>query len=853
MPALPSSTPLQNAINQGNNSLATFANQVQGYVNNTVPTPQSNLATYNPYQAYSGTPGSNPPSQYSPYPQSNLATYNPYQAYSGTPGSNPITNFSPVINVTAPTPIVNVNIPNFFDNFLNNVLPQLLHTYVPGALPILNIGDNILKAIGPIIGPTLQPFIDTNKKLIDNFAMNFDLLHKDLAAIMDKSGLNATTQAKQYADYGLAAIQEILTNANKNAATFNQPISEALKTINTNTSIQMSINEGILRRLEADEKAKTTTQNLDLKALGEEALRQILKVLSDVMKFLAEPRKTLVETMGVISEGLQDPITRSVLEQKDKLDDVINKIQTGKYNSWHEALDDFNKLAGSSWALQGLINFVILLTMPMRAILAGSEPLSTELKHLANAEHPLQLLDASTYIMYMFKNPTNTEFVYKQLHKLGLDDNNISILTSAATPILQAQQVISAQLRGLIDENTRDRILGNSGYDNESKEILTQLSQVVPPINDLISMMAHDVFSPLDRAKYRLDENYPIALTELAAKQGLSEYWARNYWAGHWQYPSPTAVFEMLHRRNSEPELKGFTSADVDEFLRLADYSPEWRAKLRAISFQPLGRIDIRRIYKAGGKDDNWLKFHYEADGYNDRDVADLIKWTKDTQLPEDESELTKIENKLQGVVENRYIAGAMNSTEATNILKYLNKSDLFIQKAIPLWDLIRSLSGLHNETQDLSIKIKNATIAAKTKGNISNIQAKRVLVSTGMSEQQAELNLHYADLQYAVALKTKAQDTYQSQYAVHNIDETEFRAGLAGYEFSSAEIDRAFLEAQLMRTNKTKKPTEKQLETWYKDGVLDDEQLQEELAGLGLSQKYVQLIYSDITKGKLQ
>lgn len=575
----------------------------------------------------------------------------------------------------------------------------------------------------------------------------------------------------------------------------------------------------------------------------------LTKFFSKAGELLNNPGDKATDFILAKQEAARQSVVDTVEQQKKKLDNIINKLQAGDYTSWHEVIDDFSAMGGSGSLLQGLLNFGILLTFPVRAILAGGEPIASELKHLSQAEHPVQLLDPQSYVIYLLRSPTQRKWAMEQLGKLGLNESQISALVTASLRIVPPDQIIAAKLRNFIDTNTADRLLGASGFDDENKKIIEELAQFIPPINDQIMFLVKEAYNEDAIRRYQLDSPEYRQLIDIGRKIGLSEEWIRRYWIAHWQYPSPNQVMEMWHRRNSEPELKGFSQQDVDEYLKVADYSPAWRPRLRAISFNPLGRIDVRRIYKAGGKSDEWLKVHYEANGYNEQDVRDLVEWTKNTQLPEDESELSKLNDKVQSTLENRYLAGAINATEASNILRYLGKSDMYISKALPALDLIRSLSGLHNETQDLAVKVKAATLSAKTRGNISNTQAKRLLVSTGMSDEQATLNLHYADLQYQVKLKEQAQNTYQTQYAVHNIDESEFRSGLSGYEFTKDEIDKAFMEAQLMRVNKTKKPTEAQLEKWYKNGTINDAQLQDELRGLGLSEKYVQVIYQDIVK----
>jgi hypothetical protein len=831
-------------------------NTIGGAINS-IPQIISNLTTYTA-----------PPIQYSPYtqpsgylqpspylPPSNLQTYTPptyyaqsivsgQQSYSGGP-INVNVQPTPVNIVVNPTP-VNINIPSMGSTTLEGMMKQILNMYVPGASQVLSTTENIAQALAPVLGPILNPMVTTLQSMQSNFEKNFTAMADVLRLIMEKSGLNATTDFKAYNDFAHSAVEFIRDTANKIALQDNTSITDAIHLIGTQVDKYDSVIKATLDQIKASQEAEVKARDEALKNGQKDVFSLLITVLTAIAHFMSAPQQNLNKTLGLVVSDVQEPISKSVEGQKEKLDAVINKIQAGKYSSWHEALDDFNKLAGNSWLLQGVINLVIILTMPARAILAGSEPLAKELSHLANAEHPLQLLDAMSYIVYLFRNPTQGDWVNVQLHKLGLSNEQISVLISSAIRILQPQDIISAQLRGFIDEKTRDRLLGDNGYDSESKALLAKLSKVLPPIQDLTRIADKRVWGLKLDSKFGQFTEMPREYADFMAQHGIDTQFTEWIWAAHWSLPSPNMIFDAEHRGLLKP-------GDMDGYLALTDYVPYFRDILKQISYNVLGRIDIRRIYKAGGKSVDWLKRHYEADGYNPQDVQDLVDWTVNTQLPEDETELTKLENKLHGLIESKYIDGTIDATNARNMLKYLNRSDDYINRALPILDLIRSFSTAHNDIQDLSARVRKATIDAKTKGHISNIQAKRLLLSTAMPEAQVDLSLHYAELQYTIALKAKAEDTYKTQYALHNINETEFRNSLSGYEFMPDEIDRAFLEADLMRVNKTKKPTEAQLEKWYNDKVIDDSQLQEELRGLGLSERYVQYIYNDLSKGKVQ
>ncbi|GAH81991.1 unnamed protein product, partial [marine sediment metagenome] len=103
--------------------------------------------------------------------------------------------------------------------------------------------------------------------------------------------------------------------------------------------------------------------------------------------------------------------------------------------------------------------------------------------------------------------------------------------------------------------------------------------------------------------------------------QGISEYWAQKYWYAHWDTPSITQGFEMLHR--------GFIDRkELDDLFRTVEIPPFWRDKLTAIAFNPFTRVDVRRMHKAGVLTDDELVTAYMDVGYNADKAAKMTEFT---------------------------------------------------------------------------------------------------------------------------------------------------------------------------------------------------------------------------------
>lgn len=137
-----------------------------------------------------------------------------------------------------------------------------------------------------------------------------------------------------------------------------------------------------------------------------------------------------------------------------------------------------------------------------------------------------------------------------------------------------------------------------------------ELAHIIPPVGDIITMAVREAFTPEIAVRFGQYEDFPDPFAEWAAKKGLSKEWAERYWASHWSLPSASQGFEMLHRKViDEDELK--------MLLRALDIMPFWRDKLIQISYRPISRVDIRRMYAVGVLDEGGVQEAYEDLGYS--------------------------------------------------------------------------------------------------------------------------------------------------------------------------------------------------------------------------------------------
>jgi len=253
-----------------------------------------------------------------------------------------------------------------------------------------------------------------------------------------------------------------------------------------------------------------------------------------------------------------------------------------------------------------------------------------------------------------------------QLERHGFTDEDISSINLLSYVPLGVGQEVDLWLRDEITEEEVKGRLQRLGLNDTSANDLLKLSQVLPPVADLILFAIRGVFDLEESETFKEFEGLSPELVESfkrqfpqtgtglegsvthfvreAKKLGLSDEWVAAYWASHWRLPSIGTAFEMYHRLQPDmvehfsadlesakltPSEVAFGSHELDLLIRGADYSEFWREKLKAIAYKTLTRVDIRRMHKIKvftTKEE--LIFQYRTLGYSPENAGLMADFT---------------------------------------------------------------------------------------------------------------------------------------------------------------------------------------------------------------------------------
>ena len=269
-------------------------------------------------------------------------------------------------------------------------------------------------------------------------------------------------------------------------------------------------------------------------------------------------------------------------------------------------------------------------------------------------------------------------------------------------------QIIALHRRGIYTEEEANKELrGNGVLTDFDKTSFYRSTEAMPTVSDIVRFMVRDADDNEIASKYRTDEGlkekYGPQLQSWAKGQGITDEVMKYYWRSHWEIPSNTQLFEMLHRlRPDRPDAaaEGNIVIDADDIknaLIVNDTLPVWADALMAISYKPLTRTDAQRAFMIDAVSKEELYASYRDLGYSDANAERLVRFTM--QLKAKRKQASGGTEKVTAVL--KYYKGYLiGRTEALQRLKNGGLSDTGAEDALAIADRQRK-----NDSQMACIK----------------------------------------------------------------------------------------------------------------------------------------------------
>lgn len=391
---------------------------------------------------------------------------------------------------------------------------------------------------------------------------------------------------------------------------------------------------------------------------------------------------------------------------------------------------------------------------------------------------PDMLLQPGDLMHALNWNEIDLDKAITDIEKQGYTHDDAELLAKTRFQTPDITLLYELRLRGLMTENELYQGLLRRGYEPTDALKLLELKFFIPPVQDLITMAVREVFTPeIARANGQFDE-FPQAFAEWAAKQGVNEEWAKNYWAAHWRLPSEQMGFEMFHRQIiDEKRLRGLMVA--------LDIMPGWRDEIIEISYNPLTRVDVRRMHQLGVLDRAQVLKAYRDIGYSPENAELMTQFTE-----------------------------LYNEGDDPNVLF---------------------------EVEDLS---RTAVLKFFKRGIIKRGEALAYLLAGGLSVFVAEMYMDTAELELHLEEREKTVDIIIAEYRTGEITFDQASDRISALELESPELRDAQL--QLLKTKEvvTKIPSRSDLDKFADAGFIDRAEYIDTMRLNGYSEKWAAMYY---------
>jgi hypothetical protein len=349
--------------------------------------------------------------------------------------------------------------------------------------------------------------------------------------------------------------------------------------------------------------------------------------------------------------------------------------------------------------------------------------------------------------------------------------------------------------------------------------ILKNYQPNIPPYMDLISIYVKEGYMPDHWVEL------PAEMVDNFKELGFSEYWTQRLWGKHWEYPSPTQLYEMLHRTAGNfPEI-GVTSDVLRNMLKLHDFEPKWRMPLEAISWNTWRIYDIRTGWEMELLDDDALVKRLIDTGYEPRDARLLANIQK----------MFVLRSEIDGLLsesDTDFMSGWISEDQL--------KADYGATPYNPsIIEMRIAKAKLRQERTDKA-DLKAALINRYVKGDLSETEFAQELSRLGIQQNRIAIEITKANAtklktvkeETTVTNKALTESTYSRSYRLGLIPEAEYRSKLAALKYSPEDIN------LLVELNTPEKPAPEEMPTLtlgelkaaFRAGVLTENELAAEL-----------------------
>lgn len=411
---------------------------------------------------------------------------------------------------------------------------------------------------------------------------------------------------------------------------------------------------------------------------------------------------------------------------------------------------------------------------------------------------------------------------YQICRENGFDAAYAKQYLESSQSLLTATDYVNLKRRKLVDTTLMNERLKMLGFKEGEYGLVEKATEYLAGPSDLVRFAVRDVYTDAKVANYKLDEGFPSKFAEECEKLGISTDLAHKFWQAHWELPSLTQGFEMLHREVISRE-------QLMDLMESQDVMPGWREPLMKISYRTLTRVDVRRMFKLGVLDKAGVAKAYRDEGYTAEDADNLAEFVE-RDVAADTEGLT-----IAGIVK-AYVNGLNTATETVSLLQKKGYKPDIINFYMEQAEYDKLLDKLKAVTADL----KQQYIL----GLVTEEIVRNTLKGMGAPDNYIELELSKMISGQASRAKIPSKADWERWFNKDIIGEKEYFDGLVSLGYAPAYAQR-YLEEELKDRDEPKRQfmSDAIYVRWLKGGIMTLSQFIQTMEEKGKSQLDIDLL----------
>lgn len=428
--------------------------------------------------------------------------------------------------------------------------------------------------------------------------------------------------------------------------------------------------------------------------------------------------------------------------------------------------------------IAGLIGGVFAFNSFISTVESLFPPIATFMRQYTYSLWPNVLPGVADLIEMRYKNIISENVFTDRCAKIGYSKNNSENMYNSMQNLLNVGDYVALWRRQKIDEATLDSYLRKLHMTDTTIKLTKKITEFFPSPADLVRFAVREVYTPAIVEKFGQMEDLPATFVKEAAKAGLQEDQAKNYWASHWNLPSAGQGFEMFQRDIISKE-------DLQMLLKSLDVMPFWRESLIQMSYNTLTRVDVRRMHAMGILDDEGVYDAYRHTGYSPKNAELMLNFTK-----------------------------AYNAEDTKGITR------ASLQKAFKV-------------------------------GLITEEKLSEYFASFGYTKETIQYWIDITNYEISIEHIEVVKDDIFEQYRAGSITIDQVRVQLSELDLPAKYVDAEIAKEKFLPSKKLKMPTQKELLTFFQNGIITDKEFATRMRELGYRQEDVTLYQKNISVEK--